>query len=62
MRLLRYNLIKFKSLNMIYAGTEFKFSSKKFHELCDNKGPTFTVCKSFNDSVFGFYTTVSWQK
>jgi hypothetical protein len=62
MRLLRYNLIKFKSLKMIYAGTEFDFSSKKFHKLCDNKGPTFTVCRSSNNSVFGFYTTVSWQK
>jgi hypothetical protein len=33
----------------------------KFHELCDNKGPTITIYKSKADMVFGGFTQQSWD-
>ena len=48
---------KFK---LIFVGSEHKFSSIKFHELCDNMGPTLSVVKSEHDQVFGLYTEIAW--
>ena len=45
----------------LYVGSQNGFLAQKFHEHCDNKGPTITVCKSENDSIFGLYVTVPWQ-
>lgn len=46
-------------------GTEDGFTADKFHKLCDRKGPTLTVIKVENDylhdSIFGGYTTLSWE-
>jgi hypothetical protein len=39
-----------------------KFTADKFHENCDNKGPTLTIIKTTTDHVFGGYTTASWDK
>jgi hypothetical protein len=61
MRLLKSQLEKDKSLRMLYVGSQFEFSSQKFHELCDNKGPTISVCKSEAGHIFGFYTSVPWK-
>ena len=46
---------------MIFVGSEHKFLAKKFHELCDNKGPTLSVVKSEHDQVFGLYTEIAWR-
>ena len=42
-----------------YQATEHKCSALKFHELCDNKGPTVTLVRS-KENVFGGYTDKSW--
>ena len=48
-------------LNLLYRGSEHEFSAAKFHELCDDKGPTFTfICSQFGN-VFGGYTNISWR-
>ena len=49
---------KFK---LLYIGTENNFASQKFHELCDNKGPTVSLCKTEFYEIFGFYTSVPWK-
>ena len=46
----------------LYVGSENNFSATKFHELCDDRGPTITICKSEHDHIFGFYTSVPWER
>ena len=46
---------------MIFVGSEHKFLAKKFHELCDNKGPTLSIIKLEHDQVFGLYTEIAWK-
>lgn len=50
---------KFK-LERLYKGSDHCFSAKKFHQLCDNKGPTLTVVKSCVGNIFGGYASISW--
>ena len=33
----------------------------KFHELCDNKGPTLTIFKIDDGNIGGIYTPLSWD-
>ena len=33
----------------------------KFHELCNNKGPTLTLFLTKNDNIGGIYTPLSWE-
>ena len=33
----------------------------KFHELCDNKGPTLTIFKTEDGNIGGIYTPLSWD-
>ena len=34
---------------------------KKFHELCDNKGPTLTLFKTNDGNIAGLFTPLSWD-
>lgn len=36
-------------------------SAEKFHELCDNKGPTVTIFYNTDNNVYGGYLSLSWQ-
>jgi len=45
----------------LYRGTRDTFTAPKFHELCDNKGPTLSIIKSKDGKVFGGYTSASWS-
>jgi len=49
-----------KKIAVLYRATRDGFSSFKFHEKCDNKGPTLTVIRSNNDYLFGGYTPQPW--
>ena len=42
-----------------YQATEHNCSAIKFHELCDNKGPTVILVRS-KEYVFGGYTDKNW--
>ena len=44
-----------------YRGTRDGTTSKKFHEKCDDKGPTITLYKNDNGSIFGGYASISWK-
>jgi hypothetical protein len=48
--------------NLLYRGSEHEFSTAAFHQLCDNKGPTFVLIKAKNGRVAAGYSCVSWIK
>ncbi|KAL0480122.1 creD [Acrasis kona] len=45
---------------MQYKGTKDGFKARIFHELCDNKGPTMTICRTTEGYVFGGYNSQQW--
>lgn len=50
-----------KKFKLIFKGSKDGMTSSKFHELCDNKGPTITVIKSKTyDKVFGGFMDQAW--
>ena len=49
----------YKKFELIYRGSRDGMTIKKFHELCDNKGPTITLYKN-DKNIFGGYTPLSW--
>ena len=47
---------------LIYRASEHEYTTKSFHEHCDNvKRPTLVVIKSSGGWIFGGYTTQSWK-
>ena len=52
---------KIKNVELLYRGTRDGDSAKDFHEKCDNKGPTLTICKEKNGIIFGGYTETEWD-
>lgn len=61
-------LLKFKTtdqlanhLRLFFCASEHNFSAKKFHELCDGKGPTITIIRSTSKHLFGGYASISWN-
>jgi len=48
-----------KFMNLYRASRDGK-SAIDFHSRCDNKGPTITIVKSENGTIFGGYTDISW--
>jgi hypothetical protein len=47
-------------VNLLYKGARDGWSPQKFHELCDNKGATYTRVLLMDGRVLGAYTSVSW--
>lgn len=50
--------------HLLYRGSRDGQRSSKFHELCDNKGPTVTLIKVVITGakyIFGGYTDQSWN-
>lgn len=45
---------------LLYRGSDEGFSAQKFHEKCDNKGPTVTLVRTEKNNVFGGYASQSW--
>ena len=50
-----------KSLELLYRKTKDGTQPEKFHNLCDNKGPTITLFKNEKGNVFGGYASISWK-
>lgn len=49
---------------LLYRGSRDGWLSSKFHELCDEKGPTVTFIKvvnTYGKYIFGGYTDQSWD-
>ena len=53
--------MKVLTLTLLYSGSTHGWDDHKFHELCDEKGPTITVMKSKAGRVFGGFTMQSWD-
>lgn len=49
-----------KKLSLLYRASEHNFSSSKFHQMCDGKGPTLTIVRSSSKTLFGGYASRSW--
>jgi hypothetical protein len=50
-------------LKRIFRASENEFSIAKFHEKCDNKGPTLIVAKSEQyEKIFGGFISINWNK
>ena len=49
-------------LNLLYTGSRHEFSAHVFHQICDNQGPTISICLSEHDHIFGFFTTEPWNQ
>ena len=50
-----------KTFTLLYAITRDGCNSTTFHQKCDNQGPTVTVLYNQQGSVYGGYTSVTWQ-
>jgi hypothetical protein len=48
-------------LSLLYRTSEHGFLSKKFHDFCDNRGPTITMVKSEEGHIAAFYNSNSWD-
>src|SRR4051794_11662173 len=50
------------SINLLYRASIDGFEAAKFHELCDNKGPTIMISKlKGNGRLIGGYNPLSWK-
>jgi hypothetical protein len=47
-------------LTLLYRGSRDTYKAARFHELCDNKGPTISMIKSKCGRIFGGYTSAPW--
>ena len=52
---------KFKS-KLLFRGSRDGFDAAKFHQLCDNKGPTITLIKSVKGLIFGGFSSINWAR
>jgi len=50
-----------KKWKLIFRASKESFSATKFHQKCDNKGPTITIIESTNGNVFGGYNELDWS-
>ena len=46
---------------LLYSKSRDGDQISKFHELCDNKGPTLTVFKTEDGNIGGIYTPLDWD-
>jgi hypothetical protein len=46
--------------NLLYKASRDGWTPQKFHQLCDNKGPTYTRAIINDGRVLGAYTSLSW--
>ena len=53
--------MKVMTLTLLFSGSTHGWQKSKFHELCDEKGPTITVMKSKAGRVFGGFAMQSWD-
>ena len=49
------------NISFLYRGSENSFSSKIFHQRCDNNRSTLTFIRSEKGRCFGAYSLISWE-
>ena len=52
---------KVVTLTLLFRGSIHGWHLSKFHQFCDEKGPTITIFKSKANRVFGGFTQESWS-
>ena len=55
------NVNKKIEAQLLYKKSRDGDQISKFHELCDNKGPTLTIFQTEDDNIGGIYTPLSWD-
>ena len=55
-----YEWCGYKSMELIYRGSRDGTTSNKFHEKCDNQGPTICLYQNEKGYIFGGFTYISW--
>eukprot|EP00052_Salpingoeca_macrocollata_P009191 m.72607 g.72607 ORF g.72607 m.72607 type:complete len:462 (-) comp16977_c0_seq3:24-1409(-) len=56
----KWSGIRFTHPKLLWDSEVHGRTAASFHTNCDNKGPTFLVVQTNNDSKFGGYTTENW--
>jgi hypothetical protein len=51
----------YKEASLLYKAKTDGFDNSIFHDLCDDKGPTFTVVRFQNGITIGAFTDLSWN-
>ena len=51
----------YKNIELIYRGSRDGMTSYNFHNNCDNKGPTITLYKTKQKTIFGGYNSDNWS-
>ena len=51
----------YNNMELIYRGSRDGMTAKKFHDFCDNKGPTICLFKNEKENIFGGYSPISWE-
>ena len=49
-------------VDLLYRASEQNYRASRFHDLCDEKGPTLTIIHNDNGYIFGGYASKSWEK
>ena len=49
-----------KSVKLLYNASKDGWAVSKFHELCDNKGPTISIVTLQDGRIVGGYSPISW--
>ena len=49
------------SMKLLYRASDNEYSSRIFHEKCNNQGPTICIMHNEYDYIFGGYTSISWN-
>ena len=57
----KFKHIQAINAQLLFRASEHHYQANKFHEFCDNRGPTVTIIHNDEDHVFGGYTSKSWK-
>ena len=56
----KYMTNPIKSSKLLYKASKDGWTAAKFHQLCDNKGPTITIATLQDGRIVGAYSPISW--
>lgn len=51
-----------KNIDLIFRGSEHKFKSSAFHEICAGKSNTVLLAFTTSNHIFGGFTPCAWAK
>ena len=55
-----YSWCGFENMELLYRGTRDGMTASKFHQKCDNQGPTICLYQNDKGNIFGGYSSISW--